>query len=161
MMRASDNYAAEMILREIDRNAGGPGSTAGGAARVVEDMAAAGVDVAGVHLNDGSGLDTGNRSTCRALAGTLALAAKPKLGAVVDGLAVAGRSGTLIKRFLGTPVEGRLAAKTGWINGVAGLAGRIDVPRSRNFALLLNGSFSYARSSAVQNRVVDVLATTP
>jgi D-alanyl-D-alanine carboxypeptidase/D-alanyl-D-alanine-endopeptidase (penicillin-binding protein 4) len=161
MLRASDNYAAEMILRELDRHHGGVGSTAGGAAHVVADMAAAGVDVTGVHLNDGSGLDTGNRSTCRALVGTLALASKSGMDALVGGLAVAGRSGTLIKRFVGTIVEGRLAAKTGWINGVAGLAGRLDVPRTRNFALLLNGSFSYAASSAVQNRVVEVMAAEP
>lgn len=160
MMRASDNYAAETLLRELDRQTGGAGTTAGGAARVVADMAAAGVDVTGVHLNDGSGLDTGNRSTCRALVGVLTLSSRPGLGAVTDGLAVAGRSGTLIKRFLGTPVEGRLAAKTGWINGAAGLAGRLDVPRPRRFAILVNGSFSYATSSALQNRVVAVLATT-
>ncbi|MGH8994363.1 MAG: D-alanyl-D-alanine carboxypeptidase [Acidimicrobiia bacterium] len=158
MLRASDNYSAEMLLRELDRQTGGPGTTAGGAARVVEEMARAGVGTEGVHLNDGSGLDLGNRSTCRALLGALALSARPDFSAAGEGLAVAGRSGTLLKRFLGTPVEGRLAAKTGWLSGAAALVGRID---SLRFALVVNGNFNWATAAALQQRVVAVLATAP
>lgn len=161
MMRASDNYAAEMLLRELDRQTSGSGTTAGGAARVVAEMAGAGVAVEGVHLNDGSGLDTGNRSTCRALLGALRLSSRPELSAVADGLAVAGRSGTLVKRFVGTPLEGRLAAKTGWLSGAAALVGRIDGGAPVRFALVVNGSFNYATAKAIQDRVVDVLATAP
>lgn len=161
MMRASDNYAAEMLLRELDRQTGGSGTTAGGAARTVAEMADAGVAVEGVHLNDGSGLDTGNRSTCRALLGALRLASRPDLSAVAHGLAVAGRSGTLVNRFLGTPVEGRLAAKTGWLSGAAALVGRIDGGRPVRFALMVNGSFNYATAKALQDRVVEVLAAAP
>ena len=164
MMRASDNYAAEMLLRELDRKTGGSGSTAGGAARVVDEVASAGIDTSGVHLNDGSGLDLGNRSTCRALLGALTLTSRPKLAAAAEGLAVAGRSGTLVKRFLGTPAEGRLAAKTGWISGAAALVGRIEgtgtIP-ARRFALVLNGNFNWATAATLQNRVVEVLATVP
>jgi D-alanyl-D-alanine carboxypeptidase/D-alanyl-D-alanine-endopeptidase (penicillin-binding protein 4) len=158
MLRASDNYAAEMLLRELDRQTGGAGTTAGGAARVVDEMGRAGVSTEGVHLNDGSGLDTGNRSTCRGLLGALSLTSRPDLAVVAEGLAVAGRTGTLLKRFLGTPAEGRLAAKTGWISGAAALVGRIDGEPSRRFALLVNGNFNWATASALQQRVVAVLA---
>jgi D-alanyl-D-alanine carboxypeptidase/D-alanyl-D-alanine-endopeptidase (penicillin-binding protein 4) len=161
MLRTSDNYAAEMLLRELDHSTGGAGSTAGGAARVVDEMDRAGVSTEGVHLNDGSGLDLGNRSTCRALLGALTLSSRPELSAVADGLAVAGRSGTLIKRFLGTAAEGRLAAKTGWINGAAALVGRLDGAPARRFALVINGNFNWATASALQNRVVEVLAIVP
>ncbi|MGH9036417.1 MAG: D-alanyl-D-alanine carboxypeptidase, partial [Acidimicrobiia bacterium] len=161
MLRASDNYAAEMLLRELDRQTGGSGTTAGGGARVVEEMGRAGVSTEGVHLNDGSGLDTGNRSTCRALLGSLTLSSRPDLSAVAEGLAVAGRTGTLLKRFLGTPAEGRLAAKTGWISGAAALVGRIDGVPLRRFALMVNGNFNWATASTLQNRVVTVLATVP
>jgi D-alanyl-D-alanine carboxypeptidase/D-alanyl-D-alanine-endopeptidase (penicillin-binding protein 4) len=159
MLRASDNYAAEMLLRELDRQTGGAGTTAGGAARVVDEMAQAGVDTEGVHLNDGSGLDLGNRSTCRALLGALTLTSRPDLSAAAEGLAVAGRTGTLAKRFLGTPAEGRLAAKTGWISGAAALVGRLDGVPARRFALLVNGNLNWATASALQHRVVTVLAT--
>ncbi len=165
-VRASDNYAAEMLLRELDRQTGGAGSTAGGAARVVDEMARAGVATEGVHLNDGSGLDLGNRSTCRALLGALSLSSRPGLSAVDDGLAVAGRTGTLATRFVGTPVEGRLAAKTGWLSGAAALVGRIDglalnTRAARRFALVVNGPFNFATAKALQDRVVTVLAEAP
>jgi len=161
MVRVSDNYAAEMLLRELDRQTGGTGTTAGGSAQVVGEMARAGIATAGVHLNDGSGLDLGNRSTCRALLGALALSSRPGLAAVGDGLAVAGRTGTLATRFLGSPVEGRLAAKTGWLSGAAALVGRIDGQPLRRFALLVNGNFNYATAKALQDQVVAVLATVP
>lgn len=160
-LRASDNYAAEMLLRELDRQTGGAGTTAGGAARVVDEMGRAGVGTEGVHLNDGSGLDLGNRSTCRALLGALTLSSRPDLSAVAEGLAVAGRTGTLATRFLGTPVEGRLAAKTGWISGAAALVGRIDGAPARRFALIVNGNFNWATAKALQDQVVTVLATVP
>jgi len=161
MLRASDNYAAEMLLRELDRQTGGAGTTAGGANRVVAEMAGAGVGTEGVHLNDGSGLDLGNRSTCRALLGALALSSRPGLSAVADGLAVAGRTGTLATRFLGTPLEGRLVAKSGSLSGAAALVGRIDGQPSRRFALVVNGNFNSATARALQDRVVTVLATVP
>ncbi len=158
MLRTSDNYAAEMLLRELDRQTGGAGSTAGGAARVVDEMTRAGVGTEGVHLNDGSGLDLGNRSTCGALLGALVLSSRPELGAVAEGLAVAGRTGTLATRFVGTPIEGRLAAKTGWISGAAALVGRLDGTPARRFALVVNGNFNWATAKALQERVVAVLA---
>lgn len=158
MLRTSDNYAAEMLLRELDRQTGGAGTTAGGAARVVDEMGRAGVSTEGVHLNDGSGLDQGNRSTCRGLLGALVLSSRPELSAAAEGLAVAGRSGTLVNRFLGTPIEGRLAAKTGWISGAAALVGRLDGAPARRFALVVNGNFNWATARALQERVVAVLA---
>lgn len=160
-LRASDNYAAEMLLRELDRQTGGAGTTAGGAARVVDEMGRAGVATEGVHLNDGSGLDLGNRTTCRALLGALTLSSRPELSAAAEGLAVAGRSGTLIKRFLGTAAEGRLAAKTGWLNGAAGMVGRIDGSPTRRFALIVNGNFNWATAKVLEDRVVEVLAIVP
>ena len=36
--------------------------------------------------------------------------------AIVAGLPVAARSGTLVNRYGGTPLAGSLAAKTGWID---------------------------------------------
>ena len=125
MLRASDNYVAEMLVKELDRHFGGPGLTAGGTARVVEELARLGVPVEGIHLNDGSGLDTGNRATCRTLLGALDLSRQPEFSILDSGLAIAGATGTLAKRYKGSPAEIRLAAKTGWINGCAAMVGRI------------------------------------
>ena len=157
MLRASDNYAAEMLVKEIDRQAGGAGLTAGGTAHVLEEIAQLGVNVEGVHMNDGSGLDTGNRATCRALLGSLNLSRQAKFSILDSGLAIAGHTGTLAKRYIGSPAEVRLAAKTGWINGAAAMVGRIAMQRTRRFALLFNGPFGWPTAAATQDRIVALL----
>jgi D-alanyl-D-alanine carboxypeptidase/D-alanyl-D-alanine-endopeptidase (penicillin-binding protein 4) len=43
-----------------------------------------------------------------------------------NGLAVAGETGTLADRWRGTPVAGRLRAKTGSLRNVTALAGEVD-----------------------------------
>jgi serine-type D-Ala-D-Ala carboxypeptidase/endopeptidase (penicillin-binding protein 4) len=159
MLRASDNYVAEMLVKELDRQFGGPGLTAGGTARVVEELARLGVRVEGVHLNDGSGLDTGNRATCRALLGALNLARKPRFSVLDSGLAIAGHTGTLARRYGGTPADTVLAAKTGWINGAAAMVGRIFGNPTRRFALLFNGQFGWPFAQKVQDSVVSALTS--
>ena len=159
MLRASDNYVAEMLVKELDRHLDGPGLTAGGTARVVEELGRLGVPVDGVHLNDGSGLDTGNRATCRALLGTLDLSRQPRFSGLDSGLAIAGTTGTLAKRFKGSPAEFRLAAKTGWINGCAAMVGRYAISPTRRFALIFNGQFGWPHAQAVEDRVVAALTS--
>jgi D-alanyl-D-alanine carboxypeptidase/D-alanyl-D-alanine-endopeptidase (penicillin-binding protein 4) len=157
MLRASDNYVAEMLVKALDRHSGGPGLTAGGTARVVDELGRLGVPVDGVHLNDGSGLDVGNRATCRALLGALKLSRQARFSMLDSGLAIAGRTGTLAKRYIGSPAEIRLAAKTGWINGAAAMAGRIALNPTRRFALIFNGQFGWPHAQAVEDRVVAAL----
>lgn len=159
MLRASDNYVAEMIVKELDRNFGGPGLTAGGTVRVVEELARLGVPTEGTRLNDGSGLDTGNRATCQTLLGALGLSRQANFSILDSGLAIAGATGTLAKRYKGSPAEIRLAAKTGWINGCAAMVGRIAGAPLRRFALVFNGQFGWSHAAAVQDRVVAALTS--
>jgi D-alanyl-D-alanine carboxypeptidase/D-alanyl-D-alanine-endopeptidase (penicillin-binding protein 4) len=160
MLRASDNYVAEMLVKELDHQYGGPGLTAGGTAHVVEEDGRLGVPVDGVHLADGSGLDVGNRATCRALLGALTLSRLEPFSVLDSGLAIAGHTGTLAKRFVGSPADTRLAAKTGWINGAAAMVGRIAATSSqptRRFALLVNGRFGWPAAQAIEDRIVALL----
>ena len=157
MLRSSDNYVAEMLVKELDHQYGGPGLTVGGTARVVDEDGRLGVPVDGVHLADGSGLDVGNRATCRALLGALNLSRLGPFGVLDSGLAIAGRTGTLARRFVGTPAEIRLAAKTGWINGAAAMVGRIASQPTRRFALIVNGSFGWPVAQRIEDRVVALL----
>lgn len=159
MLRASDNYVAEMLVKEIDRHAGGPGLTAGGTARVVEENGLLGVPIEGVRMADGSGLDVGNRATCRALLGSLNLSRQAQFGVLDSGLAIAGRTGTLSKRYIGSPAEIRLAAKTGWINGAGAMVGRIAGQPTRRFALMVNGPFGWPAAQQVQDRVIAALTS--
>ena len=56
MDRESDNFTAEMLLKQLGGFFGSGGSTPAGAAVVTRTLAAAGVPLAGVRIVDGSGL---------------------------------------------------------------------------------------------------------
>jgi D-alanyl-D-alanine carboxypeptidase/D-alanyl-D-alanine-endopeptidase (penicillin-binding protein 4) len=167
MLRASDNLIAELLVREIDRHVGpagggtGNGTTAGGLAVVAQRTASFGVPMAGAVMLDGSGLAPGDRATCNELLAALQLGARPGLSPLVDGLAVAARTGTLATRFIGTPVAGKLWAKTGSIDNAGGMVGVLRVTRPIEFALLINQPMSYPQLTAKEDQVVADLATYP
>ena len=161
MLRASDNLIAEMLVRELDRNAGGTGTTAGGLAVVLRQDAALGLPVAAAHMDDGSGLAPSDRASCPLLLAALDLANRPGLQAISQGLAVAGQTGTLVFRFRGTPEAGKLVAKTGSIANVAGMVGVLDVTRPVRFALLINQAATDTQLLDKEDQVVAALATYP
>jgi serine-type D-Ala-D-Ala carboxypeptidase/endopeptidase (penicillin-binding protein 4) len=161
MLRESDNLAAELLVREIGRRRADDGSTPAGAGAVVRELAALGLPVAGLRLGDGSGLEVTNTASCALLASTLRLGEAHGLPDLRGRLAVAGRSGTLVKRLVETPLEGKLAAKTGSLKGVTGLTGFVDGRRRLSFALLANGAFSEAEGRLLQDRLVALLANYP
>jgi D-alanyl-D-alanine carboxypeptidase/D-alanyl-D-alanine-endopeptidase (penicillin-binding protein 4) len=154
MLRTSDNYMAELLTRELDRFAGGAGTSAGGTRVTAATMASLGLPTTGLAILDGSGLSPGNRSTCRLELSVLQLAARPGLAALHDGLAVAGVSGTLVKRYVGTPAQGKLAAKTGWINGAAALVGNLHTGAPLQFAFIANGPFGWPAAKAREDQLV-------
>lgn len=121
----SDNFAAEMLLKHLGVSSGGAGTTDGGLSVMTDALKVLGIDMDGLSLKDGSGLSR-NASKCRALADLLvAMLATPFAEDFERSLAVAGVSGTLKKRFVDTPVETRLRAKTGSLNDVAALSGYV------------------------------------
>lgn len=124
MLSDSDDDTAEMALKELGQRESGAGTWEAGTAAVAAVLREAGVALDGVQVVDGSGLSTANRLTCQLLVDLLTL---PETGPpVVEGLAVAGETGTLQDRWNGTPVEGRLLGKTGTLNTVTALAGRVS-----------------------------------
>jgi D-alanyl-D-alanine carboxypeptidase/D-alanyl-D-alanine-endopeptidase (penicillin-binding protein 4) len=147
MMTRSDNDTAEMLVKEMGVVGAGAGTTPAGLEVLDTTVRSWGVPMDNVVLADGSGLSANNRLTCDTLVGVLDhLADTPAL----EGLAVAGRSGTLIDEFLGSPVEGRLVAKTGTLANppadadppeVKALAGSLEAGNGDllEFALVLNG----------------------
>ena len=150
--RESDNFVAEMVLKESER-ASLAGSTAAGSRVVRAALADAGVPVEGVRIADGSGLSALDRLTANALVAILkAGAADPSIrDAFVTSLSVAGVSGTLEKRLARRPTRGRVIAKTGTTNAASSLAGFIR--RRYVFAILQNGSpVPYWSARAAQDR---------
>lgn len=165
MVRESDNLIAEILTREIGVAVKREGTTEAGTAAVVETLAGLGIDVSGVSLVDGSGLDRGNRATCGATLAALDLGERDGFSALDSGLAVAGRTGTLHRRFKGGDLEGRLRAKTGSLRDVVGLVGvlegRADGRPDLRFSLMANGPAVASGGAAIQEEVAEILDAYP
>jgi D-alanyl-D-alanine carboxypeptidase/D-alanyl-D-alanine-endopeptidase (penicillin-binding protein 4) len=161
LLRESDNTTAEVLLKELGLAMRGQGTTAAGLDAMREVLASEGVDAASYVATDGSGLDRGNRASC--LAVDRAHADGGQAGPIGRGLAVAAQTGTLGKRFQGTPAAGRLHAKTGALQGVASLSGWIRPPRGSTveFSFIANGIPDEARGRQLQERIGLALALYP
>jgi D-alanyl-D-alanine carboxypeptidase/D-alanyl-D-alanine-endopeptidase (penicillin-binding protein 4) len=160
ILQNSDNMAAEMLVKEMATRPGSPGSTTAGLRAVAEKLRQlAGVAPEEIAAVDGSGLDRSDKLSCDVLQRVVAKS-PAALGA---GLPVAGRNGTLFRRFLGTPAAGKVFAKTGSLEGVAGLSGFVTGSANRNvsFSLLANDLPSTSVGVGMQDRVVNVLAAYP
>lgn len=121
--KVSQNVHAELLLRRIGYHRGS-GSVADGIAgvRAMLDMAA--VTPAEIEVHDGSGMSTYNRIAPRGMVKLLSWITRQPWGAEWRAsLPIGGRDGTLAKRFAGTPLHGRLFAKTGTLNASNALAG--------------------------------------
>ncbi|HVD12643.1 MAG TPA: D-alanyl-D-alanine carboxypeptidase/D-alanyl-D-alanine-endopeptidase [Gaiellaceae bacterium] len=140
MGRVSDNFTAELLLKQLGAADGAPGTSARGAAAVRSALAQAGVPLAGTRFADGSGLSALDRLTTRALAALLRAAwADPDIRpAFVAALPVAGISGTLADRMRSPPARGNVQAKTGTTSLASALSGYVK--RRYVFSVLQNGS---------------------
>jgi D-alanyl-D-alanine carboxypeptidase/D-alanyl-D-alanine-endopeptidase (penicillin-binding protein 4) len=99
------------------------------------------VDSTQFDVVDGSGLSSSDLVTPRAFVQLLRrMHEHPRAQPFLQGLPVAGRSGTLRFRFRDTPLEGRVRAKTGSINRVNTLAGylELDGGQTWTFSIQLN-----------------------
>ena len=159
MNRESDNFVAEMVLKELGASVVRRGSTTAGGRVVRAALADAGVPVDGIRIADGSGLSLHDRLTANALVGILRAGSRdPSIrDAFVTSLSVAGVSGTLEDRLARRPTRGRVIAKTGTTSAASALVG--FVRRRYVFAVIQNGSpVPYWSARAAQDRFVTVLA---
>ncbi|CAN5776160.1 D-alanyl-D-alanine carboxypeptidase/D-alanyl-D-alanine-endopeptidase [soil metagenome] len=161
MLTESDNMTAELLLKQIAVVRGVRGSTAAGAAEATRVLAAQGLPLAGVQVVDGSGLDEGNRLTCTLLQELLELAGPDSM--LAAGLPVAGRTGTLAERFVGTAAEERLRAKTGTLHSVTSLAGFVESNSGRqlSFSYVVNAESIGDDVVSLQTELGDRLARYP
>jgi D-alanyl-D-alanine carboxypeptidase/D-alanyl-D-alanine-endopeptidase (penicillin-binding protein 4) len=159
MDRESDNFTAELLLKQLGAVELDRGTSAAGASVVMRTLAEAGIPTAGVRIVDGSGLSRLDRLTADSLAGLLKVAwtdpiVRPTL---LAALPVAGVNGTLEGRLRKPPARGRVLAKTGTTRDASALSGYV---RDRfAFAVVQNGHpLSYWWARVAQDRFAQVLA---
>ena len=159
MDRESDNFTAELLLKQLGAVSLDRGTSAAGASVVMQALAEAGVPMAGVRIVDGSGLSRLDRLTANAVAATLKAAwADPTVKpAFVAALPVAGVNGTMEDRLRKAPARGRVLAKTGTTSDASALSGYVSTRFL--FTVLQNGHpLSYWWARRAQDRFVEVLA---
>jgi len=138
----SQNLFAEMLLKQVGRQVRGEGSWRAGLdveRRLLIDSV--GIDSTQFSLRDGSGLSHVNVVSPLAFAHLLLwIRSRPSFIWFENALPVAGRSGTVRNRMVGTAVEGRVRAKTGSISRVNAFSGYVTMPdgRVRIFSIQTN-----------------------
>jgi D-alanyl-D-alanine carboxypeptidase/D-alanyl-D-alanine-endopeptidase (penicillin-binding protein 4) len=160
MDRESDNFTAEMLLKQLGLAELGRGTSAAGASVVMDALSEAGVPTAGVRIVDGSGLSRLDRLTTNALGAVLQAAwDDPVIRTyLVAALPVAGVNGTLRSRLGRAPTRGRVLAKTGTTSEASALSGYVADRYA--FAVVQNGyPVSYWWARRAQDRFVQVLAS--
>lgn len=158
-LKESDNFAAELLLKELGHVVRGNGSSADGLDAVREVLGRHAVPV-GVG-SDGSGLSSHDRQSTSGQVQLLRVADDVAEGpAFRASLPIGCRDGTLKWRFCETPAEGRVSAKTGTLSGVRALAGYTRTASGRDvwFAFQLTGVTDGARALTALDRAVVVLA---
>lgn len=124
----SDNTITEVVSRLVAIHEGLPPSFEGGATAVLHAVSVQGIDTAGAHLSDASGLGAGSVLPPDLLLGLLRLATDPAHGVLRDvatGMPIAGLTGTLSDRYTQSTARGLVRAKTGSLPHVTALAGTV------------------------------------
>jgi D-alanyl-D-alanine carboxypeptidase/D-alanyl-D-alanine-endopeptidase (penicillin-binding protein 4) len=160
-LKASDNFAAEMVLKEVGKVVRGEGSSRAGYAAVVQILGAQGVTAGSG--TDGSGLSRYNRQTPGAQVELLKLADESVAAhaAFRRALPIACHDGTLKTRMCNTPAAGRVSAKTGTLPGVRALSGYTRTASGRTvwFSFQLTGVRDGTRARNALDRAAVVLAS--
>src|SRR5262245_20885740 len=155
----SDNFYAEMLLKEVGAVQGTGGSAAAGLVVERGMLSSAGIPLAGVRMVDGSGLSLLDRWTPLGLATLLRTmwqdtTLQPYL---VSALPIAGETGTLEHRMRRAPAHGLVRAKTGTTDNASSLSGFAG--DRYVFSILENGSPVRTLSAEEsQDRFAQVLA---
>jgi serine-type D-Ala-D-Ala carboxypeptidase/endopeptidase (penicillin-binding protein 4) len=155
----SDNFYAEMLLKEVGAVQGAAGSASAGIAVERRLLTEAGVRLTGVRTVDGSGLSQLDRWTPFGLAALLrTMWQDPDLRPyVVPALPIAGETGTLDHRMQKGPARGLVRAKTGTTDNASSLSGFVG--DRYVFSVLENGSpVRTGKAEETQDRFAQVLA---
>jgi D-alanyl-D-alanine carboxypeptidase/D-alanyl-D-alanine-endopeptidase (penicillin-binding protein 4) len=159
MDRVSDNFTAEMLLKELGAVQAGKGTTAAGVGVVTGLLVQAGVPMEGVRLVDGSGLSLLDRMTANALVSLLStMWNDPEVHpTLLASLPVAGRTGTLHDRMRQGAATGVVIAKTGTTDNASALSGFVG--DRYVFSILQNGwPLDWGWARVAQDRFATILA---
>jgi D-alanyl-D-alanine carboxypeptidase/D-alanyl-D-alanine-endopeptidase (penicillin-binding protein 4) len=156
--KPSDNFFAEMILKDLALSAGRRGTTAAGAGLVTRFAGRLGARP--TRLADGSGLSRANlASPARVVALLRAMQRRDEFDEFYSSLSIAGRDGTLAPRMRSGPARGNCRGKTGTLSNVSALSGYCLARSGETyvFSILMNNVNPYG-ARRLQDRMAQAMA---
>ena len=159
LMKVSQNFYAETLLRTIGHAASGTGSEDAGRRVVRETLGSWGIPADSVVVYDGSGLSRYNYVTADAMVAILKRmwADEAERGPFVATLPVAGHDGTLSSRMRDTDLRRHVQAKTGSIANVRALSGYLDTTAGEKLVFSIIANHFTAPASQVDDVVEKAL----
>ncbi|HWE33191.1 MAG TPA: D-alanyl-D-alanine carboxypeptidase/D-alanyl-D-alanine-endopeptidase [Solirubrobacteraceae bacterium] len=151
----SDNFFAEMLIKDIGARFGGGGTTAAGAG-VVRAQVASSFGIR-PRLDDGSGLSYDDSTSPQQVV-TL-LSKMVDNATFYNSLAIAGETGTLAQEMHGTVAQGRCRGKTGTLQAVSNLVGYCTAGDGHTLAFgFLMNAIDPNNAHPIQDRMTEALA---
>ena len=134
----SNNVMARNLLLSIAAQPGGvPATAAISNGKVVNWLAASGIESAGMVLDNGSGLSREARISARTMAALLQRSwQQATMPEFIASLPVAGLDGTMGKRVAEAAVKGHAHIKTGSLGDVASIAGYVSAKSGRRIVVV-------------------------
>jgi D-alanyl-D-alanine carboxypeptidase/D-alanyl-D-alanine-endopeptidase (penicillin-binding protein 4) len=158
MNKPSDNFFAEMLVRNVAAAKGLLGTTFNGSSQSEALARSLGIEIDQV---DGSGLNAGNEMAPTAIVRLLdIMRGRPGFDAFHDSLPIAGVDGTLADRMVASPATGACQAKTGTLGStISSLSGYCQ--RGGGHLVLFSLEMNRADltpAHAAQDRMTDAIA---
>lgn len=163
MLKPSQNQIAEVLIHTIGLEETGVGAADSGIVVVRRQLLAWGAQPDGFVQHDGSGLSRYDYLSPETIVHTLAAIRKDTaFAAFYDGLPIAGVDGTLEYRMRGTPAQGNVHAKTGYVANARSLSGYVTTADGHMLifsALCNNWTVSVHDVERVQDAIAARLAS--
>ncbi len=151
------SVAAAGASASLPVTASPPDMVQGGARAAFAALARAGIDTAGLVIENGAGLSRAERIRADTLGRLLAAVwRRPWMPEFIAALPVAGLDGTARRRLDGSPASGQAHIKTGTIDGVRAMAGYVLARDGRRYAVVMMVNHPLAAASkAAQDSLLE------
>lgn len=160
-IRAMNKHSNNLMTRQLFLTLGAvskkaPATLAKSRELVKEQLHKMGVPTQDLWIDNGSGLSRMTRMSAEQIGRFLQAMQSSKVGyAFEESLAIAGVDGTMRRRLRGTPLAGKVKAKTGTLDGVKSIAGYLTASSGNQyvFAILVE-DVAARRSGALMDKIL-------
>ncbi len=157
--KSNNLYARHIFLLVGAQMEGAPATEAKGAKAVQSILSSRGIWDDRIRINNGCGLSRSSRITARALVDVLEDAYRQYGKRWLNALSIAGKDGTIKRRFRRSVAKDRAWMKTGTLNNAKNIAGYVRGRSGKMYVLtiLYNGREKW-KASSLQNQIIEWLA---